>query len=900
MISNIKRIVFLRLVLLLLLVFNQKTTLQSQNFSGGFNFNMPPFDSTSQVFLPLFPRKTIGEADRVTVVDDKFMAKGQPIRFWGVNIVGGACFPKKEDAPQIAGRMRKMGINIVRFHDLENGYSEPDGSIFDWDVSTRHLRPTTLDRMEYFIAELKKNNIYVNMNLNVARRYLEADGVAGADTLFRFGDRGKGVALFEPYLQFLQREYAEQLLTHVNPYTNLPLANDPVLALVELNNENTIYGEWKSNGLLQKNGPFGELTYQHNRVLDNLFQTFLTQKYTTNVALTTAWQPEVIDPREIIQNGGFETGTLANSWVFEVDTSAAANIAVDNANRNTGSFSARINATKVTNFDNHIQLRQTGFPVADGKSYEISFWAKSDVADGDFRVQMIKNEGNFDWLTNADLKSKTTWTRYTIPFTANLTTANARLNIMPRSVAMLWLDDISVRQTSKIGLRSSENLTNKNVERLPWWERRSYTVKRVSDIAEFYIGLQKKHFEDMRQYLRTTLNVKAAITGTNGFTNHADVLSQTAMDYLDDHKYWDLGAFKDGIWNTTDWFIQNKSMFKATDLPLPAISNGLLGMSMSNKPYTISEYNYSAPNQFRSEMPALLLPYAALHGVDGIMFFDYNAYDRGLDWQSDFNNNYLGLHRDHSVMSQFPTLALAFRNGYIKEDVNPIKLNFTPQKIYESPFKDDYGRWEQYVPHDKRWGLIRSIKTDGFATNTDAPVFQEPTNNIYVTATNETRFDRAKNTVAVATPKFVSISGYLNDVPNTIVGDMQLMQASQFGCLNWISLDNNALKTATKSLITLATRQTNTNMVWGIYENDPTKITVRDQWGTTPTLQQPATVRLKLMINAKSINVYPLSSTGNFSNFKTYFPTSNTFDITLDQNSDKTLVWYRSYPNSRS
>jgi Secretion system C-terminal sorting domain/Carbohydrate binding domain len=882
--------------LFLLLFLSETTIVFSQNFDGGFNFYMPPFDSTSQRFLPQFPAKIIGEADRVTSVGNKFMVGNEPIRFWGVNIIGGACFPDKTQAAGIAGRMRKMGINIVRLHDLENGYSEPDGCIFEWTVSTRRLKPTTLDRLEYFIAELKKNNIYVNMNLNTIRRYLKTDGVEGADTLsFNGGDYSKGVTLFDPYLETLQREYAQQLLTHVNPYTGLSLANDPVLALVELHNENTLYGAWKDNWLIQRVGNNGgKLTFQYDLNLNELFQTYLTQKYTTNTALNTAWQVPNMNTNELIQNGGFETGSIGNPWLFEtLDASAVATITADNTTVHNGTYSARFNVTNVTSYDAHIRLRQSGFAFDNTQRYTLTFWAKTASNIDTLRIQLMQDYLPFQWFTSRDLSINSEWKQYTIQLTACIEARNVRLVFMPRNVGTLWIDDISLRQIAPIGLRTTENLASRNIERAMWWEKEKYSQKRIADMSEFYIGLQKKHFEEFRQYLRTALNVKASITGTNGFVGSADVMTQTNMDYLDDHKYWDLVEFKNGIWNTTDWWITNKPMLKTDNLP--AISGALLGLGLNNKPYTISEYNYSAPNRYRAEIPATLLPYAALHGVDGIMFFTYNAYDRGLDWQNDFINSHLNIHRDNSLMSLFPSCALAFRNGFIKEDNDPIRLDFKTNDIYDASFCDNNGRWDQYVPHDKRWGLLRGMTTNSYgAISNTAPTFSNPNGNTLITATNETIFDPTKGMVTTNTSNFVSITGFLPDITNKIIGSLQLIEANQFGSLTWVSLSNKPLYESNKSLITLSSRQQNTDMVWGTYNTEFDKITLGEKWGKAPTLQQANTVKLRLNINADMIKLYPLSTTGSEGTSITILPTalnSKIFDITLNQEQYKTL-WF--------
>ena len=173
-----------------------------------------------------------------------------------------------------------MGVNLVRFHHLENNWTGTDGCIFIYAQGSRKLNPTTLDRLDFFINELKKNGVYVNMNLNVSRIFTPQDGVPGADSLVDFA---KGVTLFDGYLQLLQKEYADQLLGHTNPYTGLPLAKDPVLAMVEMNNENTLYGYWKSDALR----PFaegGSLLHRHSTYLDASWNLFLQKKYNSKAA----------------------------------------------------------------------------------------------------------------------------------------------------------------------------------------------------------------------------------------------------------------------------------------------------------------------------------------------------------------------------------------------------------------------------------------------------------------------------------------------------------------------------------------------------------------------------------------------------------------------------------------
>jgi hypothetical protein len=116
-----------------------------QNFSNGFNFNLPWDDSTSQQFLPNFPAKEITEF--VTINPEGNFSLGESrIRFWGANLVADGAFPDIDKAAAIAGRLRKMGFNLIRFHHMDNPWSSR--SLFADAVNTLYLNPFSLDYFE--------------------------------------------------------------------------------------------------------------------------------------------------------------------------------------------------------------------------------------------------------------------------------------------------------------------------------------------------------------------------------------------------------------------------------------------------------------------------------------------------------------------------------------------------------------------------------------------------------------------------------------------------------------------------------------------------------------------------------------------------------------------------------
>ena len=72
--------------------------------------------------------KPAGKDGFVTVKDGHLHAGGKRLRIFGVNMAFGGNFPTKEDAPKVAARMAKFGINCVRFHHMDMQTARRRGS----------------------------------------------------------------------------------------------------------------------------------------------------------------------------------------------------------------------------------------------------------------------------------------------------------------------------------------------------------------------------------------------------------------------------------------------------------------------------------------------------------------------------------------------------------------------------------------------------------------------------------------------------------------------------------------------------------------------------------------------------------------------------------------------------
>ena len=164
---------------------------------------------------------------------------GTRLRLWGVHLTdwspGSVLLPPKEDIPMWARTLARFGVNCVRLHFLD--LDSPRGIIAAGGNDSRSFDPQQLDRLDFLVSELKKRGIYVDLNLNVGRSYKSGDGVQDFDKI-RWA---KGMTLYDPRLIELEKEYARQILTHVNPYTKTEYRNEPAVAIVEILNENALW-----------------------------------------------------------------------------------------------------------------------------------------------------------------------------------------------------------------------------------------------------------------------------------------------------------------------------------------------------------------------------------------------------------------------------------------------------------------------------------------------------------------------------------------------------------------------------------------------------------------------------------------------------------------------------------
>ncbi|MBP1554647.1 MAG: hypothetical protein J6U30_01060, partial [Oscillospiraceae bacterium] len=161
-----------------------------------------------------------------------FFEDGKRAKFIGFNIAARSNTPDHETARRLAERFASMGVNIIRLHAADAPISDEPCSwascretpLLDYEKgSSRLFHPEGLDRFDYLVSALKEKGIYLHIDLIVARQFVEGDDLMYPGEV---PSCTKRYPMYNARLIELQKEYARELLTHVNPYTGLALRDD--------------------------------------------------------------------------------------------------------------------------------------------------------------------------------------------------------------------------------------------------------------------------------------------------------------------------------------------------------------------------------------------------------------------------------------------------------------------------------------------------------------------------------------------------------------------------------------------------------------------------------------------------------------------------------------------------
>ena len=158
------------------------------------------------------------------------LGNGEPVRFWGVTTYVQRD-RSTEDLAHHARFLAKRGVNMVRLH----GHMDPK----DKNARLTDVDDKAIDEAWKLVAAMKKEGIYVTISPYWSANVKQVPSAWGLEG-WPENQGPFGLLFFNPKLQEGYKAWLKALLTRPNPYTGIPLAQDPALAIIQLQNEDSL------------------------------------------------------------------------------------------------------------------------------------------------------------------------------------------------------------------------------------------------------------------------------------------------------------------------------------------------------------------------------------------------------------------------------------------------------------------------------------------------------------------------------------------------------------------------------------------------------------------------------------------------------------------------------------
>ena len=775
--------------------------------------------------------------------------KGRRIRFIGVNCVAGAAFPDKKTAEAVAAKLHKFGFNIVRFHHMDADWSVPN----IWDPKfkdTQHLNPEALDRLDYFVAQLKKNGVYTNLNLHVSRIWKAADGVPQSEEIPNYGS--KPANYFEPRMVELQKKFAHDLLTHLNPYTKMRFCDDPAVAVVELTNENTIVGDSWFGGV-------SKLPSHFQDVLKTQWNGWLKTKYGSTDALVKAWKTNDKPlGAEVLTNANFAGGGMG--WTLELNTKPAdGKLSTPEVALPQGATGKvlRVESTVVSSQSWHIQFHQTALNLKDGEPYTLSFRAKANKPRT-VNVYTSLDTGDYHHTGLDSTAALTTdWKTYRFVFVPGRTEANHnRISLMlGDSVGFVDFADFSLKTGSETELPSGATL-----------DAASFPLGRPGanapgvDWYGFLVATEKTFVTTMKDYLRNDVKIKANLVASQAnFGGIGGAYRESQMDIVDAHTYWQHPEFLGKDWDLTNWRIGNTSLVKATD---GGTLTELARYRVAGKPFTVSEYDHPFPNDYRAESLPMLAAFASVQDWDGYYLFAYETVLAEVDKTR--ISGFFAMQNDPAYLALMPATATLFLRNDMPVAHEELRLRVPESSVPNQLAKygtGTVGSWDD--SKIARMDALNYRLSLSFAAGKN-PEAQPITNGAGAGKPKGESAITWKTTGADAlftadSPSSKVMAGFLGGQSGVLPGWTVQMGTTprNFGVFTLTAKDGQPTETSKSLLLAAVGGVENTGMAWNADRNS-----VSDKWGTGPVLAEGLPAQIILRTGLKSATVYALDATG--------------------------------------
>ncbi len=375
---------------------------------------------------------------------------------------------------------------------------------------------------------------------------------------------------------------------------------------------------------------------------------------------------------------------------------------------------------------------------------------------------------------------------------------------------------------------------------------RRLSPARAADTLRFYYDTALGYYRHVQAKLKQ-LGYRGLVTGSNHWIETPiDLYVNAQLDFIDRHAYW---AHPVGGWGYGTQITWNpESMLKDTGL---GVIGSLATRRVKGLPFVASEWQTSAPNDYRHEGVLAVGAYAALANFSPLEFAFSHDRDHHAEHVERLSSNF-DLVEQPVLLAAWPAVSLLFHRHDVAESQQEALLRVDETSVFQPLFRGG-------LPKE----LARLGKTGvGFGRGQTLPqLSQLVTDRIEdgVARANggELVHDAKHGTLLVDTARSQAFAGFKAAAPIKL-RNVELTLDSPFAVVIVTALDDLSLATSKRILVSALGNSVNSGMSLSFGRN---RI---ENAGGSPVLVEPIVGRLRLSGGAAASHatVYALGPNG--------------------------------------
>jgi hypothetical protein len=381
------------------------------------------------------------------------------------------------------------------------------------------------------------------------------------------------------------------------------------------------------------------------------------------------------------------------------------------------------------------------------------------------------------------------------------------------------------------GLLASEDPAAGNVDALVMFagsDHERLSRARAADVLRFYYDTAVGYYQRIAAKLKS-LGFRGLVAGSNHWVETPiDLFANAQLDYVDRHAYW---AHPNGGWGyNPDISWDPGSMLQDAGL---GIVGSLAARRVKGLPYSASEWQTSAPNDYRHEGVLAMGAYAALTNMSPVQFAFSHQSSIAPDNIARLSSNF-DIVEQPTMLAAWPAVSLLFHRRDVAESTSDAVLKIDEASVFDPAFRagppkelSRLGKtgigFGQGQTMEQLNQLVRTQINDGVASANGGELVH----------------DAQHGSLVVNTPRSQAFAGFKPRTKPTLT-NVELELDSPFAVVIVTALDDQPLTSSKRILVSALGNAVNSGMTLAPGRNRLVNA------GTSPVLVEPIAGKLSL------------------------------------------------------